>query len=1406
MPQAQAKSVPLQDCGSSLDRSLGECAPPAHGDANHVQTAPVPRKPPMTRFDEFLNSHRKFRKLFRSPEQFFGDMLGNRLAGRQRARACYRYSVVTAVHDAEATLDAYFASLTQQSVDFTSALDVILIDDGSSDGSVALIERWMARFPENIRLVRQAHLGPGAARNAGIPLANGEWITFIDADDTVEPGYFAAVDRFLGTHQDKGLSLVVCQMLAVDAANQPVLPHVLQCNFTAGNRVLSPRAADGLVHTSVASAFFERTRLLANGVRFEERLGAAFEDGHFVSRYRLLSFDASIGVCAAARYLFHCSPRAELASAKAWAERERFAAVFEYGYEPLVEEARERTGGCPAWLELTLLYEMYGYHRWLLDHDERIALLSEGERAAALDHIHRVFEAISVKTIIDFKLGGVGAMHRQGWLWHHKNAAHEPIVYATDWDPPRRMIQLRYFYAGERPLEEFTLAGKDVVPVYAKDRHRKMLGSCFVVERFVWLPFSHESAALTCSIDGVAAKLATRTKRHGTSMRLGAMLADLKKGRSGAFGPPGQQRPAEIGPMARRFRDAWVFADRDIRADDNAEALYRYVRRARPDINAFFVLNRSSPDWRRLKREGFRLLRFGSLAHKLALANARFLISSHANLYIHDVPPRLRRKSGGYQFVFLQHGVIKADLSHWLNNRDMACFVVSTEDEYQSIAGDGNNYKFSPREIACTGLPRHDDLLRNNVVKERLIAIIPTWRDYAVGRFTGAGTERSINAEFGETPYARHWKALIHSPELKRLADEAGYKILFAPHANTLPYLDWFEVPDHVEVVTFQNGERMRDLFCRLSVLVTDFSSVDCETSLLDRAVVYYHFDFDEVLSGKHSYCMGYFDWRRDGFGPCCADESAVLEALRGILARDGAPEPQYLDRMRRTMSLRDGQNCRRTLDWILSLESPEIASPQAPTLLVEAARSASKAGKWTLAEARYSRVASLERADIPEDFELRWATAKRHCGDFAAARELLSRIREPFVDDAALHWERAELATASRQWPEARQCWQRLWNESSACDPSDATRTVTGCRLAEAARQLGDFRAAEAVLAELAEPTMLGDVLWERAEIASAIGDAKLASRAWSAVLACELEPERRREAVLRAAQSEAARGALQTALFRLDDYLRTVKSPGAELPARLYRIELWVAAKQSDQASSEAQRLLPSVRKQGDASDRVRLAAVMRHCGLLEAAVGLLDCDFGPELGAAYQAERAALLLARQDYTGVLRATAVAEPSATAEPWQRSKLARLTALRKLELLDEAEELATELAAVTEPPADLLYERAELAHARHDWREASSNWQTLRRTYPEFRPALVAARTVFALERCGQVAEAREVLRGRAVELAVERLEQEPTDVSLLAAMLVRGACEGEGGGTASANAEPVATLTRIVRSRAAG
>ena len=111
-----------------------------------------------------------------------------------------KYSVIIPVYNAERTLKRCLDSLLGQK---REDVEIILINDGSSDGSRAILEDYGSRFL-NVRAVHQENAGVSAARNRGLDEAEGKYITFVDSDDYVSENYFRAMDE-AGEKEDSDL-------------------------------------------------------------------------------------------------------------------------------------------------------------------------------------------------------------------------------------------------------------------------------------------------------------------------------------------------------------------------------------------------------------------------------------------------------------------------------------------------------------------------------------------------------------------------------------------------------------------------------------------------------------------------------------------------------------------------------------------------------------------------------------------------------------------------------------------------------------------------------------------------------------------------------------------------------------------------------------------------------------------------------------------------------------------------------------------------------------------------------------------------------------------------------------------------------------------------------------------------
>ena len=112
-------------------------------------------------------------------------------------------SVIVPVYNVSAYLDTCLSGLVRQTL---TEIEIILIDDGSQDQSPALCDHW-AQLDPRIRVVHKSNGGLSSARNMGIDMVKGEYLSFVDSDDTVHP---QMMEILFDTAQRTGSLLVGC--------------------------------------------------------------------------------------------------------------------------------------------------------------------------------------------------------------------------------------------------------------------------------------------------------------------------------------------------------------------------------------------------------------------------------------------------------------------------------------------------------------------------------------------------------------------------------------------------------------------------------------------------------------------------------------------------------------------------------------------------------------------------------------------------------------------------------------------------------------------------------------------------------------------------------------------------------------------------------------------------------------------------------------------------------------------------------------------------------------------------------------------------------------------------------------------------------------------------------------------
>ena len=112
-------------------------------------------------------------------------------------------SIIVPVYNAEKYLNRCISSLLNQTY---YNLEIILVNDGSTDNSKKICEN-AAKNDSRIKLINSVNEGVSLARNKGLKEANGDYISFVDSDDYVEPDY---VEKMLLTLKSKKVDIVYC--------------------------------------------------------------------------------------------------------------------------------------------------------------------------------------------------------------------------------------------------------------------------------------------------------------------------------------------------------------------------------------------------------------------------------------------------------------------------------------------------------------------------------------------------------------------------------------------------------------------------------------------------------------------------------------------------------------------------------------------------------------------------------------------------------------------------------------------------------------------------------------------------------------------------------------------------------------------------------------------------------------------------------------------------------------------------------------------------------------------------------------------------------------------------------------------------------------------------------------------
>lgn len=189
-------------------------------------------------------------------------------------------SIIIPIYNSERHLEECLKSVCSQTF---KEIEIILVNDGSTDGSEAICRKWK-KVDKRIKYILQKNRGVSCARNTGIESSKGEYITFIDSDDTVSKHYC----EYLLEYCKDNIDLVALGMARKRGEKiLPIRHRVKKGIYNASalkDSVIDDGTMSGFTLQSVCSVLYRRSLLIDNHIRFKKEIRYN-EDGLFNSCY-----------------------------------------------------------------------------------------------------------------------------------------------------------------------------------------------------------------------------------------------------------------------------------------------------------------------------------------------------------------------------------------------------------------------------------------------------------------------------------------------------------------------------------------------------------------------------------------------------------------------------------------------------------------------------------------------------------------------------------------------------------------------------------------------------------------------------------------------------------------------------------------------------------------------------------------------------------------------------------------------------------------------------------------------------------------------------------------------------------------------------------------------------------------
>lgn len=264
----------------------------------------------------------------------------------------YLISVVIPIYNTERYLRETIESVLHQTIGFKDNIQLILVNNETPDDSEIICKEYVSQYPNNIEYVKvKENHGPCSARNAGMKIAKGKYITFLDSDDKWNYDAFKIAIDFFDKHHEE-IDIVACRIKHFDAFSDYDL---FDFKFDRGNRIVSIFEEPECIQFSLCSALIKRD--VAIKYVHDERIRHA-EDMKYLTE--IIFERGRYGICSDALFYYRMRLSRNSTLDTTGFSDNWYVETIKYAYKYLISLSQKKYGGVIRYLQYILLSEVRG--------------------------------------------------------------------------------------------------------------------------------------------------------------------------------------------------------------------------------------------------------------------------------------------------------------------------------------------------------------------------------------------------------------------------------------------------------------------------------------------------------------------------------------------------------------------------------------------------------------------------------------------------------------------------------------------------------------------------------------------------------------------------------------------------------------------------------------------------------------------------------------------------------------------------------------------------------------------------------------------------------------------------------------------------------------------------------------